>query len=60
MKLKALFSLMLGAMALTASAQMGGYQDGVDNYNAGRLDVYPHKADTENNVPFFWNSLVRE
>lgn len=39
MKLKALFSLMLGALALTASAQMGGYQDGVDNYNAGRFDV---------------------
>ncbi len=37
MKLKSLFSLMLGA-ALTAAAQ-GGYQDGVDNYNAGRLDV---------------------
>lgn len=39
MKLKFLFSLMLGATALAASAQMGGYQDGVDNYNAGRLDV---------------------
>ncbi len=37
MKLRSLFSLMLGA-ALTAAAQ-GGYQDGVDNYNAGRLDV---------------------
>lgn len=37
MKLRFLFSLMLGA-ALTAAAQ-GGYQDGVDNYNAGRLDV---------------------
>jgi len=37
MKLKFLFSLMFGA-ALTASAQ-GGYQDGVDNFNAGRLDV---------------------
>lgn len=37
MKLRFLFSLMLGA-AITAAAQ-GGYQDGVDNYNAGRLDV---------------------
>lgn len=36
MKLRFLFSLMLGA-SLAASAQ--GYQDGVDNYNAGRLDV---------------------
>lgn len=36
MKKKFLFSLMLGA-AMAASAQ--GYQDGVDNYNAGRLDV---------------------
>lgn len=39
MKFRFLFSLMLGAAALTASAQQGGYQDGVDNYNAGRLDV---------------------
>ncbi len=39
MKLKFLFSLMLGAVALGATAQVGGYQDGVDNYNAGRLDV---------------------
>ncbi|MCM1483280.1 MAG: tetratricopeptide repeat protein [Muribaculaceae bacterium] len=39
MKIKFLFSLALGAMALTASAQQGGYQDGVDNYNAGRMDV---------------------
>lgn len=36
MKLRFLFSLMLGA-SLIASAQ--GYQDGVDNYNAGRYDV---------------------
>lgn len=36
MKLRFLFSFMLGA-SLAASAQ--GYQDGVDNYNAGRLDV---------------------
>lgn len=37
MKLRFLFSLMLGA-SLAAGAQ-GGYQDGVDNYNADRLDV---------------------
>ncbi len=37
MKLRFLFSLLLGA-SLAASAQ-GGYQDGVDNYNAGRPDV---------------------
>ncbi len=36
MKLRFLFSLMLGA-SLAASAQ--GYQDGVDNYNADRLDI---------------------
>lgn len=36
MKAKFLFSLMLGC-GLCAAAQ--GYQDGVDNYNAGRLDV---------------------
>ena len=51
MKLKALFSLMLGAMALTASAQMGGYQDGVDNYNAGRLDVAKAILDNTINQP---------
>lgn len=34
---KVLFSIFLGC-GLTAMAQ-GGYQDGVDNYNAGRLDV---------------------
>lgn len=51
MKLKALFSLMLGAMALSASAQMGGYQDGVDNYNAGRLDVAKAILDNTINQP---------
>lgn len=45
MKLKFLFSLMLGS-ALCASAQ--GYQDGVDNYNAGRYDVA--KVILENNL----------
>lgn len=37
MRLKFLFALALTG-SLAASAQ-GGYQDGVDNYNAGRLDV---------------------
>ncbi len=37
MKSKILVSLFLG-LGLTAAAQ-GGYQDGVDNFNAGRLDV---------------------
>lgn len=37
MKSKFLVSLFLG-LGLTAAAQ-GGYQDGVDNFNAGRLDV---------------------
>lgn len=36
MKLRFLFSLMLGS-ALAAGAQ--GYQDGVDNYNADRIDI---------------------
>ncbi|MCH5318503.1 MAG: tetratricopeptide repeat protein [Paramuribaculum sp.] len=45
MKLKFLFSLMLGC-ALSAAAQ--GYQDGVDNYNAGRYDVA--KVILENNL----------
>lgn len=35
MKKRFLFSLMAGA-ALTVSAQ--GYQDGVDNFNAGRFE----------------------
>lgn len=37
MKLRTLFSLCLGGLALTALAQ-GGYQDGVDYYNADRFD----------------------
>lgn len=37
MKSKILASLLMG-IGLTAAAQ-GGYQDGVDNFNAGRLDV---------------------
>lgn len=37
MKLKFLCTMLL-AGALGAAAQ-GGYQDGVDNFNAGRLDV---------------------
>lgn len=38
MKFKFLVSLFISAIAFGAMAQ-GGYQDGVDNYNAGRLDV---------------------
>lgn len=37
MKLRTLFSLCLGGIALTALAQ-GGYQDGVDYYNADRFE----------------------
>ena len=37
MKFRTLFSLFLGGFALAASAQ-GGYQDGVDYYNADRFD----------------------
>ena len=37
MKLRTLFSLCIGGFALTALAQ-GGYQDGVDYYNADRLE----------------------
>ncbi|MCM1052233.1 MAG: tetratricopeptide repeat protein [Paenibacillus sp.] len=37
MKLRTLFSLCLGGFALTALAQ-GGYQDGVDYYNADRFE----------------------
>lgn len=37
MKLRTLFSLCMGGFALTALAQ-GGYQDGVDYYNADRFD----------------------
>lgn len=37
MKIRTIFSLLLGGFALAASAQ-GGYQDGVDYYNADRFD----------------------
>ncbi len=37
MKIRTIFSLLLGGMALTGFAQ-GGYQDGVDYYNADRFD----------------------
>ncbi|MDE6170544.1 MAG: tetratricopeptide repeat protein, partial [Duncaniella sp.] len=37
MKLRSLLSLCMGGLALTALAQ-GGYQDGVDYYNADRFD----------------------
>lgn len=63
MKLKFLFSLMLGA-ALSASAQ-GGYQDGVDNYNAGRLDVAKvildntlNDASTDKAVSYFYLGCI--
>ncbi len=49
MKLKLVFSLMCG-VALAASAQ-GGYQDGVDNYNAGRRDVAKVILDNTLNNP---------
>ncbi|MDE7412147.1 MAG: tetratricopeptide repeat protein [Paramuribaculum sp.] len=59
MKLKLVFSLMFGA-ALAASAQ-GGYQDGVDNYNAGRPDVAKvildntlNDASTDKAVSYFY------
>lgn len=37
MKFRTLFSLFMGGFALTAFAQ-GGYQDGVDYYNADRFE----------------------
>ncbi|MCM1355867.1 MAG: tetratricopeptide repeat protein [Staphylococcus sp.] len=37
MKIRTIFSLILGGFALTGFAQ-GGYQDGVDYYNADRFD----------------------
>ena len=37
MKFRTIFSLLLGGFTLAASAQ-GGYQDGVDYYNADRFD----------------------
>ncbi len=59
MKLRFLFSLLLGA-SIAASAQ-GGYQDGVDNYNAGRPDVAKailtntiNDAQTDKAVSYFY------
>lgn len=59
MKLKFLFALLLGG-ALGASAQ-GDYQDGVDNYNAGRPDVAKtilentiNNADTKKQVSYYY------
>ena len=37
MKFRTIFSFVLGGFALTALAQ-GGYQDGVDYYNAERFE----------------------
>lgn len=62
MKLKFIFSLMLGS-ALFASAQ--GYQDGVDNYNAGRYDVAKvilennlNKSGTDKAVSYFYLGCI--
>ncbi|MCM1110533.1 MAG: tetratricopeptide repeat protein [Clostridium sp.] len=49
MKSKFLFTLLVGC-GLTAAAQ-GGYQDGVDNFNAGRLDVAKVILDNTINDP---------
>ena len=38
MKFRTFFSFVIGGMAMTAFAQAGGYQDGVDYYNAERFD----------------------
>ena len=38
MKFRTFFSFVLGGMAMTAFAQGGGYQDGVDYYNAERFE----------------------
>lgn len=38
MKFRTFFSFVIGGMAMTAFAQTGGYQDGVDYYNAERFD----------------------
>ncbi|MCM1076326.1 MAG: tetratricopeptide repeat protein [Bacteroides sp.] len=38
MKFRTFFSFVLGGMAMTAFAQTGGYQDGVDYYNADLFD----------------------
>lgn len=38
MKFRTFFSFVLGGMAMTAFAQAGGYQDGVDYYNAERFE----------------------
>lgn len=50
MKLKFFFSLAMSAMAFVAFAE-GDYQDGVDNYNAGRLDVAKAILDRTINEP---------
>lgn len=50
MKFKFLVSLAAVAIAFGASAQ-GGYQDGVDNFNAGRLDVAKAILDKTINDP---------
>lgn len=65
MKLKLLFAFALGAVTLSASAQLGSYRDGVDNYNAGRLDVAKailnktlDKAETDKAVSFYYLGCI--
>ncbi|MDE6683896.1 MAG: hypothetical protein K2J94_01805, partial [Duncaniella sp.] len=60
MKLRTLFTLCLGGAALTALAQ-GGYQDGVDYYNADRfekaktiLEKTLNDASTDKAVSYFY------
>ncbi len=65
MKLKLLFAFALGAVTLSASAQLGSYRDGVDNYNAGRLDVAKailnktlDKSETDKAVSFYYLGCI--
>ncbi|HBI57665.1 MAG TPA: hypothetical protein DDY12_01240, partial [Porphyromonadaceae bacterium] len=60
MKFKTLLSVILGGCAFTAMAQ-GGYQDGVDYYNADRfeqakiiLDNTLNDASTDKAVSYFY------
>ncbi len=62
MKLKFLFSL-IAAGSLTAAAQ--GYQDGVDNFNAGRFDVAKailvnnlNNAETDKAVSYYYLGAI--
>ena len=60
MKFRTIFSLLLGGFTLAASAQ-GGYQDGVDYYNADRFDKAKtilektlHDPSTDKAVSYFY------